>query len=119
MTDTKKRYIENLVTNGTLVQVGLRATGAPIGPGKLEHVKIDGEICEGMYRMQAQAQFQENAQARQKMVLLPMVFSIEDIAVIVEPPRNMDGSAIETVTPRSIPGRTPGGLIIPGGAGTT
>jgi hypothetical protein len=113
--NAKRTYLRTLIAAGVELQIGIRATGQPLGPGKVEEIPEHyGEI----FQILVPAQFAENQNARPKMVLMPVSFMLDDIACIILPPRNVDGSAIETTTPsRSTPpGRTPGGLIIPGGS---
>lgn len=103
------RYLKAIIDEKKQVQIGLRATGQPLGPGQIE--EVDGYV--GLFRMLVPAEYAENQHARKRKVLLPIAFTIDDVAIIIEEPRNIEGEPL--VQPVGN-GRTPGGLIIPGGS---
>lgn len=105
-----RNHIDALIANGVEFQVGIRGTGQPIGPGKVEQVENPPHALDGLYRMLVPAAMQADKNSRPKNVFLPLVFDVSDVVLVIEAPVNRDGeSAI--LTPN---GKTAGGLHIPG-----
>jgi hypothetical protein len=86
---------------------------APLGPGKIERIVItnEGHADEVVYKMFVPAGFQQGKNVTQ--MILPIVFSGDDILWFSEGPLNAAGEKVVTTTTKEPhPGnRSPSGLI--------
>ena len=110
--------LDALITKGELVQVHLRYTAEPIGPGKVERITQttfsntgSGDMISTIYRMLVPVMMQANPQSKPMKVTLPIVFDGADVVMIYEAPINNEGEKA-IVTPGPNGGAS--GLIIPG-----
>jgi len=117
MSNAARLYIDNLIAAGKRVQVVLRGSQQPLGPGIVEKIGIAEKLPDGshgpslvVYKMLVPAHIQENQHARPRQVTVPMVFDADDVLVVIEEPINQDGEAA-IVTPN---GKSASGLYIPG-----
>lgn len=112
MNNALQAHLDILIASGKTFQVVLRGSAQPIGPAKVEAITVTlvDQSTEQLYRMMCPAMIQQNKTSQPVPVILPMVFAAEDVLMIIEEPVNAEGDKL-VVTP---PGRTAGGLHIPG-----
>jgi hypothetical protein len=120
------RHINRLIAKGVEFQIGLRATGQPIGPGKVEEEMepdpslVDDDrpmVPSGLYRMAQPAHVQPpgNKNAAPVAVIVPIVFHVEDVILVIEPIINKDGQSAIVTPGNGSGGKTAGGIHILGG----
>mgnify|MGYP003510298609 FL=1 len=96
-------HIDNLIAQGKNMQICLRGSAQPIGPGKLEvAASFGGGFNAGdtrpvpmLYRMLQPATMQTSQHGRPTALLLPMVFSADDVLMVIEEPLTAEGLPIE------------------------
>jgi len=116
--------LDCLIARNRPLQVHLKGTPQPFGPGKIEpaysahelaHVADGGTHREELrqyYMISVEAMLQSGPNGRPGKVSLPVVFHIDDVLIVIGDPVNIEGSPIVMPTP----GRGAGGLHIGGGS---
>ncbi len=115
--------LDYLIAKGQPLQIGIRNAAQPFGPGTCERAFSDAELAKaleegvssdlaGYFRLFVEAQKQATPTSRPQVVVVPIVFHIDDVLMVLEAPSAKDEGAIITAAP----GRGGGGLHIPGGS---
>lgn len=112
-----QQVLDALIAEGTpQIQVHLRHSDQPLGPGKIERIvqmqtNATGVTTEAvLYRILCPVMLQANQQSRPVKMILPVVFDGADLLMIYEEPLNADGEKA-AITPGD---SKSSGLIIPG-----